>query len=381
MIKLNVSEIYTPLRIFKESSIVIEKGFVKSIKPYWFNDSETYNFKDLIAAPGFVDTHIHGHAGYDVNRGSDEEITRLAKYLAKRGVTSFLPTTVSLKHEDLCKVASVIGELSTEDIVKNSGSRILGLHLEGPYINPEMKGAQNPEAIRRIELNELDEYIKLSRNRIRVITLAPEIEGGLESIPEIIKRGVIVSLGHSNASYEIASEAFRRGASRVTHIFNAMRRFHHRDPGIVGAAFENSNVFIEFIPDLIHLAQPVVKLVIKVAGRRAVAVTDAISATDLPDGEYELGGLRVEVREGVARLPDGTLAGSTLTMIKALKNLYSLGYSLKKVLAPLTLYPARSINELNIGCLNPGCRGDLILLNKSLELEKIFIDGEEIYTK
>lgn len=378
MIKINVARVYTPLRVFDKSSILVDKGIVVGIKPHWFSEGEVYDFKESIAVPGFVDTHIHGHGGFDVNKGSEQELVNLAKYLAKKGVTSFVPTTVSLKHEYLSKVASLVGELDVERITMEGGSRVLGAHLEGPYINIEMRGAQNPDAIRRADLGEIEEYLRLSRGRIRIITLAPEIEGALEAISYLVKKRVIVSIGHSNATYDIAKKAFEAGASRVTHVFNAMRRFHHRDPGIVGAAIEDESVYVEFIPDLIHLAEPVVKLVIKLFGERSVAITDAISATGLPDGEYDLGGLRIYVSKGVARLGDGTLAGSTLTMINALRNLHLIGLSLEKALAHVTLYPARSLNLSDIGCLRPGCRADIVLLSNDLEIEKVFIEGNEV---
>jgi N-acetylglucosamine-6-phosphate deacetylase len=378
---LNLAEIYTPKRRIIRGSIKIENGVIKDLKPYWRSSDHSQETKEMIAAPGFIDTHIHGYAGFDVSSGSINEIKRLSEELIKIGVTSFVPTTVSLKHEDLVKVAEAIGDLLSEDPMDHNRSRVLGLHLEGPYINVEMRGAQNPEAIRKLDMSEIDEYIKASERNIRIITLAPEIDNVLEKIPEIVNRGVIVSIGHTNASYEETKKAIERGARRITHIFNGMRRFHHRDPGPALAGLEDERVFIEFIADLVHLASPVVKMITKVARSRAVVITDSISATGLGDGVYMLGGLKVVVKDSVARLEDGTLAGSTLTMIKALYNLIHIGLDVSEALYHLTEAPARSLEIKSLGCLRPGCVADIILMNKDLGISKVFLEGEEVYTK
>ncbi len=378
---LNVKRVYTPLTIVDSASIVIENGIVKKIVRGWIENGE--NLKDFIAVPGFVDTHIHGCYGYDASNAKLDDLVGMSKNLVRHGVTSFLPTTVTLPLQKIFEAIDAVRK-AREMQLRNDfvGARILGINLEGPFINVEMKGAQNPEYIRIPKLDEFKSIVDRARDVVKVVTVAPELGEGLEIVSYARSMGIHVSLGHSAAGYDEALKAIERGLDRATHLFNAMKRFHHREPGAVLALLQSPSVYLEIIADFIHLHPAVVKMIIEYAGwRRTVLITDAISATGLPDGEYELGGLKVIVRNGIARLVDGTLAGSTLTMDRAIRNVVSLGIELWKAIAMASYVPARSIDEYRLGCLEPGCVADIVLLDEDLNVVKTIVGGVDAYEK
>jgi len=375
---LNFGAVYTPFARLDRASIRIENGVVKSVKPYWVEGGE--DFKEYTAVPAFVDTHMHGCCGYDTNRvRSEDDLKSMAKNLLRFGVGAFVPTTVTAPHEELLRVAEVVGGVAGSD---TGGAEVLGLHLEGPYINPEKRGAQNPEFIRRPSIGELEEYYKASHGKLLIIDVAPEVEGALELIAHARRLGIHVGMGHTNATYEEAVRGIEAGCDRAVHIFNGMRGFHHREPGVVLAALENPHVYVEVITDFIHLHPATVRLVIGYARwTRTVLITDAISATALPDGAYELGGLKVIVKNGIARLEDGTLAGSTLTMDRAVRNVHSLGIELSRVLAMASYVPARSIGAERYGCLVPGCYANIAVLDSELNVVATIIRGDVRYRR
>jgi len=375
---LTNAKLYTPFNIIEPATVVIENGRIKRVLEG--KSEEGINLEGKILVPGFVDTHIHGCCGYDTNDGTVESFLRMGESLVKYGVTSFIPTTVTASHEELLKASIAVAEAMNVQKRELRGARILGLHLEGPYINVEAKGAQNPAFIRKPDFNEFLEYWMASKGNIREITLAPEIEGALEFIGKVSELGVVVQIGHTRATYEETKRGIIAGAKKATHLFNAMRGFHHREPGTVGACLESDDVYLELICDLIHVSAVAIKLVYKVAGpERIVLITDAISAAGLPDGKYELGGLRVVVKEGICRLEDGTLAGSTLTMDRAVKNLVKIGIPLRDVLIMATATPARALGRADIGVIKPGSNADLVVLNEKLEVEKTYIGGHPVF--
>ena len=381
-------KIVTPLHIVDDGYIVIENGFIKEIGKEPISLSklvDSIDTRGLIAVPGFIDTHIHGYGGIDIMWADAHSILDMGKKLVKHGVTAFLPSTVTASHEGLVDVCRKIRDAYRE-WNPDYGARILGIHLEGPYISPIKRGAQNPKFIRRPSASELNEYIEVSEGLVRQITIAPEVENGIEFISYAYSRGIVVSIGHTVASYEEGLRAIEAGARKATHIFNAMTEFHHRKPGVAIALLQNPKVFIEVIADFIHLHPAVVKMVIDIAKPERVAlITDAISATALPDGEYELGGLRVVVKNGIPRLADsGALAGSTLTMDRAFKNVLSLGYTLQEVSMMTSYTPAKSIKALEkekIGMIEQCYRADIVLLDSNLDIVKTIVNGEIAYEK
>ena len=380
----------TPHGVLGKSYLGIKGGVVVEVgegRPTKLPSSNVLNYRDFTVMPGFIDTHIHGYGGVDSNTGDAGHFLRTSKGLVKHGVTAFLPSTVTAPHEELlsaCRAVRDAVSVWEEGRARREvpGARILGIHLEGPYVNPAKKGAQNPAYIREASTKEILNYLDVAGNLLKMVTLAPEVRGALEATSLLVSRGVVVSVGHTNATYEEALKAFAAGASRATHLFNAMRPIHHRDPGVVIAALESTDVFIELIADFIHLHPATVKFAINHAGTwRTVLISDAISAAGLPDGEYSLGGLKVIVKGGVARLESGALAGSTLTLDKAVRNVTSLGYTLPEVTRMASFNPARNLRLAGLGDVRPGYRADLVVLDDDLRVVATIVDGEVVHER
>ncbi|MEM4970693.1 MAG: N-acetylglucosamine-6-phosphate deacetylase, partial [Sulfolobales archaeon] len=333
--------------VIENGYLVIEGGVVIDMgrgSPAGYLGSEV-DLEGYTVFPGFIDTHTHGVRGLDATLDRDPgKILEMARRYVEYGVTGFLPTTVTAPHEVLLEACRSVGE-AMDMWGKAEGARILGIHFEGPYINPEAAGAQNRLYIRSPDLREFRDLVESCRGVVRQITIAPELEGAESIIAYAREHGIVVSAGHSNASYEEALRAIELGVSKATHIFNSMRRFHHRDPGIALAMLQSPNIYVEVIADFIHLHRAVVKMIIDyISPERAVLITDSIAATGMQDGIYELGGLKVIVERGVCRLANtGELAGSTLTMNRAIANIISLGYPPEYAAKMSSLTPAKSI--------------------------------------
>jgi len=386
---LRNARVYTPYQVIDPGYVLIENGIIRSVGkepyPYDNKDLEEIDLEGNICGPGFIDTHMHGILGYDTMDGRKESFLEMSKSLTRHGVTSFIPSTVTSSHEKLVKVSEAVKE-AVDEWKPEKGSRILGLHLEGPYINSAKAGAQNKQYIREPSIREFDEYYNASNKLVREITVAPEIKNVIEFIEYVVRKNVIVQIGHTNATYEEAVRGILAGATKATHLYNGMRGIHHRDPGVVVALLSSPNVFLEIITDFIHVAPEMVKFTIDHAGiDRIVLITDAISATGLPNGIYELGGLKIEVIDGVSRLVEtGGLAGSTLTMDRAFRNILSLGYSIREAFIMASTNPARSVNAdkfEKIGILKPGYRADIVVLNRDYEVVMTMIEGHIVYRK
>ncbi|MCY0859341.1 MAG: N-acetylglucosamine-6-phosphate deacetylase [Sulfolobaceae archaeon] len=337
------------------------------------------DLKGKIVIPGFIDIHVHGGFGIDFTEEASkgklvEAIENYRRKIVKLGVTSFSPTTVTSPHEVLLQASKEISEVNMES---DEGARVLGLHLEGPYISPQAAGAQDVTYIRPANIKELEEYWKSSNGRIASITVAPEIENALDFIEYATLLGIHVSIGHTNATYKQAIDAIRAGADRATHLFDAMTKIHHRDPGAVIAILQ-SDIMVELIMDTIHVVPDMIKYVISTIGvKRVIAVTDAMAAAGLGDGEYVLGSKKVKVTCNTARTEDGRLAGSVATMDRYFYTLLMMGYSLSDVSRMLSLNPARALN-LKLGCIKPGCNADFIVLNSDMKIEEVHINGKKI---
>ncbi|MEM3163137.1 MAG: N-acetylglucosamine-6-phosphate deacetylase [Desulfurococcaceae archaeon] len=375
-------------KLIEDGYVVVERGIIRDVgrEPLGSSVSSEVNLSGYIAVPGFIDTHTHGVKGLDVTSNPEpHRILEMSKHYVKHGVTSYVPTTVTAPHEVIIDACRAVREARLQ-WTPIDGSRMLGVHLEGPYINPKAAGAQNTAYIRKPSIKELQEYIDASGKTIVQITIAPEIDGALDLIRYASSVGITVSAGHTDSSYEEGVKAVELGVSKATHIFNGMTRFHHREPGIALALLQSPRVFIELIADFIHIHPAVVKMIIDLGGSsRITLITDSIAATDMPDGIYELGGLKVIVEKGVCKLLNtGSLAGSTLTMDKAFKNVVKLGYSLMDAAAMASTTPAKSINvdeKLKIGDIRAGYVADIAILNKELEVVKTIIEGSIVYEK
>ena len=316
--------------------------------------------------------------------GSREAILEISKALARHGVTSFIPTSVTASQEDLLRVSRAVCDAMRAQKGHLNGSRILGLHMEEPYINPRRAGAHDVSYIRKKpDLEEVLEIISLCGG-LRGITLAPEIEGALDLVKSLSEKGVTVQAGHSNATYEETLRAIYVGVSKATHLYNAMREIHHREPGIAVALLESPQVYLELIADMIHVSPAMLRLAVRYAGVERIAlVSDAIAASGLGDGIHHLGRLRVRVERGVAKLEGSdVIAGSTILLDKAFKNMASLGYKVTEIFMMSSTAPARSADAdrvERIGILRPGYTADLVILNRSLQVVKTIIGGRIIY--
>ena len=325
------------------------------------------------ALPGFVDLHIHGSMGFDVMDGLLQSLRNLCDFLMRTGVTSFLATTMT---GSAARIKAALSAMST----LQPGTPFQGVHIEGPYLNPAYRGSQPAAHLREPKPEEYLPWLKTGL--VKMITLAPEIAGGEDLMHEALTHGATVSIGHSGADYEAASRYFAAGARQVTHTFNGMPGIHHRQPGIFVAALENPHVTFQIIPDGIHVHPAVVRMLLRLVGvERVVVITDAMVATGLGDGDYALGDVAVTVQDGQARTPSGGLAGSTLTMSQALRNMMSFcDLSLAEVIPMLTRVPARSIGEYpRKGSLEAGADADIVLWDEQQSVQATFIKGELVY--
>jgi len=327
----------------------------------------------LYVAPGFIDLQVNGGAGQNFEDASLEEIRKIVDFYVSHGTTGLLPTTVTAPID---RIRGTIDRVKQVD-----HPAILGMHIEGPFISQERKGAQNPEYILEPSLDKFNELVAGHEEFIKIVTLAPERPGADRLISRIREIGAVPSLGHSDATYDQAIAAIEHGIGLFTHMFNAMRGFHHRAPGAVGAALV-SNVMVELIADGIHVHPGAMKLLYKVKGPDQIClITDAISAAGLADGEYRLGGLQVFVKAATARLADGTLAGSTLTMDKAVQNfMAATGCSLPEAVKAASLNPARllGIGDRK-GSIEVGKDADLVIFDKELNIHYTIIGGKVVY--
>jgi N-acetylglucosamine-6-phosphate deacetylase len=322
-----------------------------------------------IAAPGFVDLQVNGFGGVDFFSADADAYRRAGDALLRTGVTAFQPTFITSPEDEL---ANALRELPRN----GAAPHVLGAHLEGPFIAAERLGT-HPLAARRDPDRRLLERL-LEAGRVTHVTLAPELPGADELIQLLRARGVVVSCGHSNATAEEAHQAFARGARTVTHLFNAMRPFSAREPGLAGAALASREVSVQVILDGVHLADDTARLVWRAAAGRVALVTDAVAGAGLGDGSYRLASIDVEITDGIARRKDSVLAGSTVTMIDAVRNLVALGASEAAALAAATEVPARIIGRDDVGRLEPGAEADLVVLDDALELTRVVVAGEDV---
>jgi N-acetylglucosamine-6-phosphate deacetylase len=379
--------IITPFHLLNGKAIIVEKERIREIvnkediSTATLTGAEVIEGKDEYIVPGYIDIHVHGGGGSDVMDGDYEAINQIAISHSHFGTTSFLPTTMTMSKDKIIRSLRSICEAVKKG---TAGAEILGIHMEGPYINPEKKGAQKEEEIKKISIDEFSEFNQASGNLIRLVTIAPEMPGAIGLIKYLYEQGIITSVGHTNATYVQTQAGIRAGLSHVTHTFNAMRGLHHREPGVVGAALISPELTVEVIADCIHIHPIVLKILTKVKeDEKVVLITDAMRAAGLKEGTYDLGGQEVIVTKGQARLKDGTLAGSVLTMDKAVKNMVNkIGIQLPKAIQMASYNPAKSIGiENKKGSIEPGKDADIIILNKNLETELTMIAGKVVYRR
>jgi N-acetylglucosamine-6-phosphate deacetylase len=338
-------------------------------------DEET-NAEGNFVVPGFIDVHIHGYQGVDVMNGTTEALNTMKKGLVENGVTSFLATTMTMPKADITKALDAVREVMKEQEKTSYGATIVGVHLEGPFINAEKKGAQPEEYIIHPEEELVEPYLDL----IKVITIAPEVEDSLAFIKKYHK-SINFSLGHTSATYEEAMKAFECGACGSTHTFNAMTGMHHRKPGVVTAAL-TSDCYTELIADKFHVHEGLFPLFIKAKGlQKILLVTDCMQAGGLTEGEYELGGQKVTVSDGKCLLDSGTIAGSVLKLNEGLKNFHeNVKEGLEQVLPIVTMNQAKYLGlDHQIGSLEEDKQADIVIMNDQFEIIKTIVKGNIEY--
>ncbi len=390
MIVLSANLLYTPQHEIQNPLVFIEDGLITDVSsraqreiPKNATESDlTRDFADAILAPGFVDIHMHGGAGLDVMRASAAELPRLNKFLTTHGVTGYFPTTVAAPLDQTCAALGRFADVieAAQASRGNNGDAVqafpLGIHMEGPFLSHKRRGVHPAENLLEPTLEIFEQLWQAARGHVSMMTIAPELPGALEVIAEATRRKVCVSIGHSDAVIKAARAGVQAGARHATHTFNAMRPLDHRDPGIVGEVLTDGQLTADIIADGIHVAPEVVQLFLQAKGKEnSVLITDAISATGMPDGTYQLGPIQVSVKQGRCTM-DGKLAGSVLTMDRAVRNVTRFaGWSLQDAVQAATLNPARAVGLKQCGVVAPGAEANLVLMTPAGEVMKTMVRG------
>lgn len=364
-------------------AVVVEENLIKAIIPeemiaHHLPAKRREFPSDFYLIPGLIDLHIHGTHGKDVMDNSPESLQSICDSLAIEGVTGFLATTMTADNDHIRSVLETISAA----MPNQEGAAILGVHLEGPFISKEKKGAQRDDVQRLPDIKLMDSWQKSARGAIKIVTLAPELPGALSLIEKLHNMRVIASIGHTNATFEETNAAIKAGCTQATHLFNAMRGFHQREPGAVGALLLSDAITTELIVDGVHLHPATIELVLRLKGKdRLVLVTDAMRAKCLGNGQYDLGGQMVDVREGKAMLSDGTLAGSTLRMPEAIRNMVKFSKcSLIDAIYMATEKPAHLLGlDPRKGSITVGKDADLVVMNAALDVVLTMRGGKEMF--
>jgi N-acetylglucosamine-6-phosphate deacetylase len=325
--------------------------------------------------PGLVDLQLNGFAGFEVQEAKPQALRTIVRELARGGCTSVLLTMISAPRERYERLGEALATMGQPE----DGARVLGVHLEGPFLNPRYTGAHSPDLLRQPSAADAEELLEVMSGLVRLWTLAPELPGAAELIELLRSRGIVVAAGHSALSYDAALEWFRRGVALVTHLFNAMTPLHHRAPGLAAAALLDGHVRFSLIADGYHIDPACVRLAVRLGAERLILVTDAGGAASMPDGLYEVGGEPAQSENGAVRRPDGRLAGSALTALQALQNVCAwTGLSLSEALPAMTTRPADLLGRSDIGRLVPGAFADLVVLDDDGELLETQIGGKTV---
>lgn len=355
-----------------EDGKIVAIGKLDNVEPIFDTDG--------VVLPGFIDEHIHGAGGADAMDGTEQALQTISEYVAKEGTTGFLATTMTQSPENIGKALKNVKTVREKGEYK--GAEVLGVHLEGPFISPKHVGAQPLEYVAKPAPETFDKYNEISGGNIKVVTLAPEVEGGLDLVKHLAKIGVVASIGHTGAKFSDVEAAVAAGATNVTHTYNAQTPLHHREAGVVGAAMLIDELNCEMICDTIHVSVPAIKIFVKNKPHdKFTLITDAMRAKGMPDGLSELGGQQVFVKNGEARLSDGTLAGSVLKMNVAVKNLVEkVGVSFTDAVDFASANPAKNLGLYDErGSIEVGKRADFAVMDKDYNILYTVIGGKVVY--
>lgn len=381
---ITAERLFTPHESIGSPIVVVEDGRINLVGSQTSMDLPNVrrlDFPGLVLAPGFIDLHIHGGAGHDVMEAGETALQEFERHLLRHGVTAYLPTTVTARQDKIIAALDRLGRRISKSANSNSGARALGIHLEGPFISHEKRGVHPPENLLQPSPAMLEKFWKASHGNLKMMTIAPELAGASDTIALAQNLGIISSIGHSNATLEEANAGILAGASHATHTFNAMRALDHRSPGLLGAILNNDRISADIIADGIHVHPDVVGLFLRAKGaEHAILITDAISATGMPDGTYKLGSFDVEVKDGRCDY-QGRLAGSVLTLHRALRNAMKFsGSSLQETLALVTSNPAKLLGVTEQrGILAVGGRADMVALTPEGEVVHTILAGEIVH--
>jgi N-acetylglucosamine-6-phosphate deacetylase len=379
---LHVTRAFTPTTEIHDAGILIRDGVIETIGPR--DDltvpqgAQEIQASGKIAVPGFIDVHIHGAGGHDVMEGTEEALSTVARTLAAHGTTSFVATTVTASPDSICASAEGIARYITlQQQAEDNRAQVLGVHFEGPFISPVRRGVHPTEWITLPSAGLLQRFTEAAGGYAQILTIAPELLGAMPCIDAARNAGLVVAMGHTDATYEQARAAIAHGARHAVHVYNAMRPFTHRDSGVIGAVLTSPDVTAELIADGVHVDETAMRILLQAKGAAGVIlISDGISATGMPDGKYILGTFEVTVAGGVCRNAEGKLAGSTLTLDRALRNIVNLGIPLPDALRMLTLNPATLLGiEFKKGSLRTGADADILLLDESLNLTQTWTRG------
>jgi N-acetylglucosamine-6-phosphate deacetylase len=376
--------LFTPQREIRDVVVIVEGSRIAAVGPR--NeitipaDAKRVEARGLTLVPGFVDVHVHGAGGHDVMEATPAALDAVTATLARGGTTSFLATTVTAAPDELCSSAAGIAKYIAAQTQNGADAKpraeILGIHFEGPFISPARRGVHPAEWIAASSPALLARMFDAAAGTARILTLAPEISGGLDLVDAARKAGVVAALGHTDATYGQAMDAIAHGARHAAHVFNAMRPFSHRDTGVLGAVLTSSLVTAELIADGVHVDEAAMKLLLNAKPGKVILVSDGTAATGMPDGKYRLGNFDVQVTSGVVRNAEGKLAGSALTLDRALRNIVALGVPLDEVVRMLTFYPARLLGlEFRKGVIAAGADADLVFLDSQLQISRVVTRG------
>ena len=369
--------IVLPNKLLTGKALVYDEKIRAIVDPSEIGDAEVIDAKGLYVMPGLIDMHIHGFMGYDADDGSTENILAASRELAKNGVTSWLPTTMTVGYDTLEAAFESIRQAMK---VENDGANILGVNSEGPFICDSKKGAQNPAYIKPCDVD----FLKKHSDIIRVFTVAPEEPGNMEAIRTIAaETNMLISIGHSNADYKTACESIEAGVRHATHLFNAMTALTHRAPGIVGAVLSDDRVSTEVICDTYHVSPALYELLVRQKGDKFVMITDCLRAGGLADGRYDLGGQTVELKDHLCRLLDGTIAGSVLTLNRGVYNvLQNTTLSVPAAARLASLNPAKALHvDQTKGSIAVGKDADFFLADEEMLSHLTVVGGRTVYTR
>lgn len=363
-------KLYHPDGTFSTGGLTISGDRISSAPP----SADACDMSGLYAVPGLVDLHFHGCMGYDFCDGTHEAISAIARYQAQNGIAAICPATMSYPEEKLAQIA----ETAASYVPRSKDAALVGINMEGPFLSMGKRGAQNGSYLHAPDAAMFRRLQQKAGGLFKICNIAPEVEGAMETI-EALASEVRLSIAHTEADYETACEAFRRGARQVAHLYNAMPPLSHRAPGVIGAAADNDEVSVELIVDGVHLHPSVVRTTFKLFAGRVILISDSIMATGLEDGEYSLDGQAVMVRDGCATLHDGTIAGSAINLLDCVRAAVGMGIPLGEAICAASTNPARALGiSHDYGTLEPGKLANILLLDDELNVHSVILRGQII---